>query len=160
MPKLLSENMWAYVDKNGPIPAHRPDLGSCWLWTRCLSRAGYGQIRLHGATQYTHRWAYTQLVGPIPEGLELDHLCRNFACMNPSHLEAVTHKENMVRAQQKIVCCRGHTYDQANTWMSRYGHRQCKACNRERHLRYYREGRYPRRSRAQARRVEGVTPWS
>lgn len=97
-----SERLWNAVDKDGPIPAHRPDLGPCWLRALSLTRAGYssvdtqaGGIRERG---YAHRMAYEELVGPIPDGLELDHLCWVRHCVNPAHLEPVTHEENARRA--------------------------------------------------------------
>lgn len=73
--------------------------GGCWEWTGGRSAAGYGMIRDEGqVVVYAHRALYQLLVGPIPEGLELDHLCRNRACVNPAHVEPVTHEENMRRA--------------------------------------------------------------
>lgn len=75
--------------------------GGCWLWTGSLSADGYGVMlrRGPGRSNYAHRFAYETFVGPVPEGLELDHLCRVRACVNVEHLEAVTHVENLKRAR-------------------------------------------------------------
>ena len=86
-----------------------------------------------------HRMIYELLVGPIPDGLEIDHLCRNRGCVNPGHMEPVTHRENLMRGDTvaaanpaKTHCIRGHPYDDENTY--RYGsHRYCRACNKASH---------------------------
>src|SRR6185312_13183624 len=83
------ERFWAKVDKDGPEPEHRPDLGPCWLWTTGRfsgAVGGYGQFwRCEGQNLHAHRVAYELLVGPIPYGLHLDHLCRVRHCVNPKH---------------------------------------------------------------------------
>src|SRR5216683_106283 len=84
--------------KLGPVPTTRPDLGPCWLWTGVLSAGGrYAIARIEDRYYYVHRTLFTHFVGPIPEGLELDHLCRFTRCCNPYHLEAVTKQVNMSR---------------------------------------------------------------
>ena len=94
--KTPEQRFWEKVTKQGPIPVYRPELGPCWLWKGALS-SGYGSFSLDGRTQYAHRIAYGWLVGQIPDGLQLDHLCRNPPCCNPTHLEPVTSGENSVR---------------------------------------------------------------
>lgn len=96
----------------------------CWQWTG-YAVDGYGQ---HAGTQ-AHRYAYTELVGPIPEGLTIDHLCRNRSCVNPDHMEPVTRAENTRRAfALKTHCKRGHEFDAANTYRTKGGHRSCRKC--------------------------------
>src|ERR1035437_6893898 len=99
---------WAKVDKTE----------DCWNWTAHTDGMGYGQLAKpgqHGGLVVAHRFAYELLVGPIPEGLQLDHLCRNRACVNPDHLEPVTRRVNILRGvgfgavnAKKTECPRGH----------------------------------------------------
>lgn len=104
----------------------------CWEWQRNRDSRGYGRYRGTGA----HRWVYQQLVGPIPADLELDHLCRNPPCVNPAHLEPVTHAENVRRGHEALGtgpytthCPVGHPYDAANTYFKPgTQHRACKIC--------------------------------
>jgi len=119
----------------------------CWEWVGHRSRGGYGKIvmpRTHGTWEsgspksvFVHRVAYEVFVGPIPDGLHLDHLCRNRACCNPEHLEPVTNRENLLRGEsfsavnaRKTECVNGHAFDAANTYVTRQGHRACRACAR------------------------------
>ena len=93
---------WAKVDKNGPVPEHRPDLGACWEWTAAKNKRGYGRFGLGSdVVIYAHRFAYRKAVGPIPEDREMDHLCENRSCVRPPHLEAVTHAQNCERAYRR-----------------------------------------------------------
>lgn len=90
------ERFWAKVDRSG----------DCWRWTGALARGGYGFAVVGSRDdpqryRNAHRFAYELSVGPIPEGLELDHLCRNRRCVNPAHLEPVTHSENMRRGVER-----------------------------------------------------------
>lgn len=124
------------MNKDGPIPEHRPELGPCWIWTGYCSKKGYGAMPVDGRARGTHRLAYELLVGPIPDGLQIDHLCRVPACCNPAHLEAVTSRENTVRGVShnglKTHCKHGHPFDAANTYVTRRGKRWCRACGKER----------------------------
>jgi len=103
----------------------------CWEWTH-TRRHGYGRVSLEGRTQAAHRVAYEWFVGPIPEGLDLDHLCRNPPCVNPEHLEPVTREENLRRqgavALAVTVCPQGHELTDENTYWYRSKHRRCKTC--------------------------------
>lgn len=113
---------------------------SCWLWTAGKSSFGYGYFARAKANGhvYAHRWAYEHLVGPVLEGLELDHLCRVPSCVNPNHLEPVTHQENVRRGLSPSLlrswrhaithCPQGHAYDEANTIL-KHGCRSCRTCN-------------------------------
>lgn len=121
---------WSKVDKRGPLPARRPDLGPCWLWT-ASAPAGYGQMRWNGTMRRTHRIAYELLVGPIAPGRHLDHLCMVTRCCNPDHLEPVTPEENtrrMLEARRLDVCKRGHPRTPENVGAGR----SCLPCKRER----------------------------
>ena len=109
--------------------------GDCWLWTAALDRYGYGRCR-HNGTQRAHRVAYEQMVGPIPDGLVIDHLCRVRACVNPSHLDPVPNRINLLRgmtlaAKNAAVthCPDGHAYTEANTSHKASGARICLTCS-------------------------------
>ena len=111
----------------------------CWLWTSAISENGYG-LFWDGRTVYAHRYIYQLAVGEIPEGLQIDHLCRIKRCANPKHLEAVSRKESpnlgrgkRVRREGKTHCKRGHAYDEANTYTSPRGRRSCRECGKLRH---------------------------
>lgn len=107
---------------------------NCLIWTKAKSH-GYGTISVDGKTELAHRVAYTVLVGPIPEGLHLDHVyergCRFKSCVNPAHLEPVTPGENSRRHTELTTeCPKGHPYDDENTQWNN-GKRTCKRCERE-----------------------------
>lgn len=108
----------------------------CWLWTGCINSEGYGQISWGGSMQYAHRVNFVRNGGEIPDGHELDHLCRLPCCVNPLHLEPVTHRENGLRgismpAEQarRTHCIRGHPLSGDNLY-SHKGKRQCRICSR------------------------------
>jgi hypothetical protein len=117
-----------------------PDTG-CLIWTGAWAGPGYGQIMINRRQQYVHRVMYELFAGPIPDGLVIDHLCRNRRCAAPAHLEPVTQRENILRgeglaAQQvrRTQCPYGHPYDEANTYRFGVGLRKrgCRACTRRR----------------------------
>lgn len=92
------ERFWSKISKNGPAPSHRPELGPCWVWTaKSVNVRGYGAFKLGGTHVQAHRYAYELLAEAIPEGLTIDHLCRNVLCVNPAHMEVVTKAENLRR---------------------------------------------------------------
>jgi len=136
--KRQSIRFWNKVDKDGPVPEYRPELGRCWLWLGATSR-GYGQVRLKGESHPAHRISY----GKVPSGLTLDHLCRVRNCVNPSHLEPVTCRENILRGYSpcakhamKTRCSNGHEFSKENTLVLHGRHRQCRICNRKRDKEY------------------------
>jgi hypothetical protein len=122
------ERFWSKVDKTE----------SCWNWTASKNTQGYGGFKLNGKVKKAHRVAYELTRGHIPDGLVLDHLCRNHSCVNPDHLEPVTHRENTIRGVvgemtrnrqlSKTHCRRGHEYTEENTYVSPKGDRTCKSC--------------------------------
>ena len=107
----------------------------CWEWKGMPKSGGYHQIKVGGRNLMAHRVVYELLVGPIPEGLQLDHLCRNRWCVRPDHLEPVTPKENKRRGitvnETKTHCPRGHAYNEENTYRFPDGSRRCRACRRK-----------------------------
>ncbi len=110
----------------------------CWEWRRGRDTAGYGRFADETRVgRAAHRWGYERLVGPIPEGLDLDHLCRNRPCVNPEHLEPVTRQENLLRGNTlsarnaaKTRCPNGHPYSGENLYVSPSGGRRCRTCDK------------------------------
>ena len=94
---------------------------TCWLWMGATNSKGYGCWAVDGVSQLAHRVAYELMVRQIPEGLTIDHLCRNKLCVNPAHLEAVTLRENIARAYEQDKpshCPQGHEYSPENTYLN------------------------------------------
>ena len=109
----------------------------CWLWTAYIDKDGYGNFWLDGITRLAHRVSYEWFVGEIPEGLQIDHLCRVRNCGNPTHLEAVTCKVNIRRGEtgkgesDKTHCPQSHEYSIVNTYIRPItGKRACRECHR------------------------------
>lgn len=117
----------------------------CWLWLAPKDKDGYARIRIKSKLIYVHRISYKLLVGPIPDGLTIDHLCRNRACVNPKHLESVTHRTNVLRGfnptainARKTHCIHGHEFTPANTYLKGTA-RYCRACHNLRAVKKRRE---------------------
>lgn len=120
--------------------------GDCWLWTGHIKDNGYGSLTIFGRTQYAHRLVYELLVGSIPTGAELDHLCRVRNCVRIDHLEPVSKAENCYRGDsipgrrhRQTHCQHGHEFTPENTAISRRGHRRCRTCDAARARRVRRE---------------------
>lgn len=118
----------------------------CWLWTGSLNPGGYAQMSINGRPRHVHRFSYEHFVGPIPAGLQIDHLCRNRSCVNPDHLEPVTQRENIMRGiaisaqnARKTHCKNGHEFTQDNTRTNKRGYRWCKKCAKQYVIRRRRE---------------------
>lgn len=133
--KDVTERFWEKVNSDGPVPAERPDLGPCWLWVGAVNNTGYGTFWDGERTVVAHVFAYEWELGPIPEGLEPDHLCRVRHCVRPSHLDPVTHGENVRRGmagaknREKTHCKWGHPFDAENTYVAPGGtKRACRVC--------------------------------
>lgn len=149
------------------IMAHsypEPNTG-CWLWAGDHVKGGYGRTAINGRKWLAHRAAYEAFVAPIPEGLTIDHLCKQPACCNPAHLEPVTMKENTMRGNsfsrinaEKTHCKLGHELAGENLYRYKDGRRECRKCMRERSAAYYAANRdyiiQRERKRHAARRAE------
>lgn len=147
--KPLGERFWKLVTIADPT--------ECWVWNGLRIVGGYGLFRLSGTKakhMVAHKMAYTLTHGSVPEGLELDHLCRNTACVNPAHLEPVTHQTNALRGRSfafvnaaKTHCHRGHPFDLINTYRvpSNPQSRHCRACAKIRELSFRQRHRLPPR---------------
>jgi len=127
----------------GRLPDHiaskiNIDAAGCWLWTASKSKLGYGRVSIRQQMLQAHRVVYWLLVGPIPSHLQIDHLCRVPACVNPKHLEPVTPRENTLRglvsalSPWRDTCRNGHARTLENVIHDRDGSRRCRACINER----------------------------
>ena len=123
----LPERFWSKVNESPT---------GCWIWTAAHTADGYANLKVDGKAIRAHRFAYQALVGSIPDGLDIDHLCRVRDCVNPCHMQPVTRRVNTLRgvgwtAQQaaKTHCIRGHEFNDQNTYLVRGRNRSCRKCN-------------------------------
>ena len=135
------------------LARRRVTASGCWEWSLFVQRNGYATTGTgkRGQREYVHRLAYELWKGAIPEGFDIDHLCRNRRCYNPAHLDAVTRAVNMKRGigpamlgkinGSKTHCVNGHAFDEANTRHRPTGGRDCRICGVEK-ARRYRENRH------------------
>lgn len=146
--KNCSDEMWDKFIQRVEVTTN-----GCWIWTGAKTGGGYGIMSHHSENISTHRFAYEAVIGPIPEKLHIDHLCRNRICCNPIHLEPVTQRENLLRGETLIArnmlvthCPKGHPYDEANTYLMKLPNRPhhgryCRACHNERERIRYQQNR-------------------
>jgi hypothetical protein len=118
--------------------------GECWKWTAAQNGDGYGYAHFGGGMMMAHRAVWLSVVGPIPEGMTLDHLCRNRLCVNPDHLEVVTRQENTLRGvgpgaanAVKTHCPLGHPLKGSNLYTRPTGWRECRTCRGSGHRAEY-----------------------
>ena len=139
------------------------ETNNCWLWKKGKSIGKYGLFHAYKTTFYAHRYSYELFKGEIPEGYEVDHLCRNTSCVNPDHLEAVTRRENIDRSDwasainsRKTHCPKGHELkgDNLDNYQKRLGYRKCRICKNERDMLYYQNNREVKIEYAQQHRLK------
>lgn len=132
----MTDKLWRHVTAKISV-----EPSGCWFWTGSRFSNGYGYFQVQSKPRkaaLAHRWLYERIVGPIPDGMDLDHLCRVRHCVNPAHLEPVSRSENLRRSpglmgqaqRKKTHCPRGHPYDETNTYLH-LGRRHCRACRDE-----------------------------
>ena len=143
------ERFFSRINRNGPVPAFRPDLGSCHIWLGTILDSGYGVYWNAGVPELAHRLVYQVTKHRrLKKGKQIDHLCRVRACVNPNHLEAVTCKVNLLRGfgsaamnARKTHCKRGHKFTRSNTYIKRGANgnkiRNCRICRRAYAIRLY-----------------------
>lgn len=143
------------------------DDNGCWIFHGSDNGVGYGVVFNEGRQEYTHRVTYEFFIAEIPEGLQIDHLCRQRRCCNPWHLDPVTTAVNVARGEarlrsgawradfelSKTHCPAGHAYDSENTYITSKGHRQCRLCKTAAELRYREANREVIAARARAYRA-------
>ena len=132
---MMQVNFWSRVSSTGSVT-------ECWLWHGGLDSSGYGLVKHNGRTMGAHRLAYLTLIGPVPDGLVIDHICGVRTCVNPWHMEPVTILENVRRGRSgqfqknKTKCKHGHDYLPGNLYVTPLGKRMCRTCSREASRRY------------------------
>ena len=147
-PRFTAEKFWSRVEKTD----------GCWLWTGHTGAKGYAaRIGINGRYEPAYRIAFCLAGGVIPAGFELDHLCRNPRCVRPDHLEAVSHRENVLRGISMVAenikkthCLRGHPFDEQNTGFTTRGGRVCRACRSAHWIPAHNKRRRERRQHVQA----------
>ena len=135
-----NERFWRKVNRNGPTPTSRPELGPCWIWIAHTDYKGYGRFFVNGKNTRAHHF----LTPDCPEGLVRDHLCDNRRCVRDSHIAYVTNAQNVLRGNgpsarhaRATYCPHGHPYSGDNLYVSPRGQRFCMICNREKHRQSY-----------------------
>jgi len=120
--RSVHDRFWAKANGSG--------VDTCWKWTSAFCRQGYGMFWMFGGGRLAHRVAYELMIGEIPEGLDLDHLCHQRDCVNPWHLEPVTRRVNLRRGNGtgRTSCPQGHPYVTGNIYMERTGTKKCRTC--------------------------------